>query len=209
MSNSSVAFDGGRALAQLKNQNPLQGKLIGDIIDAMNRVSLNAAVSSQGELPAPPRVDSTSVQGTLSNNILTAPGEILHFVHTHNVPLQRGIQYMTEIDTNPNFPSPHPIDTGASRSGFVHLPANDSSATPVAYYLRVTPQLHGSAPAKPTVFGGVQNPTQILLTGSTNMSLLPSQAAGTAKPGQGGQGLGAVLHRDAVGGPKRNLNSTR
>lgn len=175
------------------------------MIDGLNRLATNIAASPIGELPPPPPVNFTSVKGTLSNNILTAPGEILHFVHTHNGPLNRGVQYMTEIDTDPSFPSPHPIDTGASRSGFVHVPAKDDSGNPVGYYLRVIPQLHGSAPAKPTVFGGLQGPTKILMTGTTRMTLLPSQAAGTAKPGQGGQGLGAVVARGPVGGPKRVL----
>jgi hypothetical protein len=208
MSQSATQFDGGRALALIKNRDPIIGKLMSDIIDALNRTATNAGVSSQGQLPAPPPVDSIAVKGTLSNNILTAPGEILHFVHTHNSPLQRGIHYFTEIDTDPSFSSPHQIHDTTSRSGFVHLPANDDSTAPIAYYLRVTPQLPGSAPQKPTVFGGLQGPTKILMTGSTNMSLLQSQAAGTARPGQGGQGLGAVPRRGAVGGPKRNLGQS-
>ena len=199
-------FDGGRALAKLVKDDPLTGALIGQVIDALNRVADNAAVSSQGQLPAPPPVDSTSVAGGLSNNTLTAPGEILHFVHTHNSPLKRGIQYVTEISANdPSFSSPHPIDTGTSRSGFVHLPAKDNDGNAVNYFIRVTPQLHGSQPATPTVFGGLGNPTKIVMTGSTRMTLLASQAAGTAKPGQGGQGLGKVTNRGPVGGPKRVL----
>lgn len=198
-------FDGGRELALWVKQNAFQGSLIGRMIDALNRLAKNLGASPLGELPPPPRVDSVSVKGTLAGNVLTAPGEILHFVHTHNVPLNRNIQYTTEIDTSPNFTNAHPILVSTSRSGFVHLPTKDDSAAMVSYYLRVTPQYFGSGPAKPTVFGGLQGPTAIQMSGTTQMSLLPSQAAGTASPGQGGQGLGATVYRGPVGGPKRAL----
>lgn len=200
-------LDGGRFLAKLRADDPLTGEMIQQVIDAINRLSINVSASPQGELPPPPPVDSTSVKGSLANNVLTAPGEILHFVHTHNVPLNRGIQYITEISPNdPYFTAPHPLDHGASRSGIIHLPANDDSGHLVSYYLRVVAQYHGSGPSQPTVFGGLKNPTAIQMTGSTNMSLLSSQAAGTARPGQGGQGIGAVRSRGPVGGPKRQLS---
>ena len=178
------------------------------IVDAVNRLADNTGTSPIGELPPPAPVDSISVKGTLVNNVLTTPGEILHFVHTHNAPINRGIRYLTEIDTDPSFPSPHQIKDTTSRSGFSHVPANDDLGHPIPYYLRVTAQYPGSGPTRPTVFGGLEGPTKILMTGATNMSLLPSQAAGTARPGQGGQGLGAVRSRGSVGGPKRNLPSS-
>lgn len=206
MAKGGSQIDGGRELINLRMSNPLWGNLIGRLIDGVNRLAGNLAASPIGELPAPPPVNSTSVAGTLSSNVLTAPGEILHFVHTHNVPLNRGIQYLTEISANdPSFSNPHPIDTGSSRSGFVTLPTNDSSSTLVNYYLRVTAQYHGSAPSKPIVFGGLQGPTAIQMGGTTSMTLLPSQAAGTARPSQGGKGLGPVVYRGPVGGPKRVL----
>jgi hypothetical protein len=205
MSSGGTQFDGGRELAILRQENPLVGSLLQRFIDAVNRGLARANVSVSGELPAPPPVDSIAVKGALSNNLLTAPGEFLHFVHTHNPPLSRGIRYITEIDTSPNFPSPHPVLETTSRSGFVMLPTNDDTNTQMTYFLRVTAQYNGSAPSTPTVFGGLQGPTGIQMSGSTSATLLTSQAAGTAKPGQGGQGLGAVAVRTQVGGPKRNL----
>jgi hypothetical protein len=208
VANSGTKFDGGRLLARVQQRDPELGTLLTNFIDAMNRGVTAANVSTAGELPAPPPVDSISVKGVLSNNVLTAPGELLHFVHTHNSPLNRGIRYITEIDTDPNFPAPHPIYDSTSRSGFTTLPTLlDDNVTPAVYYLRVTPQYHGSAPAKPTVFGGLQGPTQIVMSGKTAATLLPSQAGGTAKPGQGGQGLGKVAIRGSVGGPKRQLTN--
>lgn len=200
-------LDGGRELAKVSQDHPLLGQLLQRLIIAINRTAKNASVSPISELPPPDPVDATSVQGTLSGNVLTAPGEILHFTHTHNSPVQRGIQYITEIDTDPNFPRPHQIDAGGSRSGFVHLPAKTSGGDAQGYYLRVTPQYHGSTPQTPTVFGGNINPTKIVMTGSTQMDLLPSQGAGTAFPQQGGQGLGKVQQRSPLE-PKRKLPNT-
>jgi hypothetical protein len=204
---SGTQFDGGRELAILRQTSPLVGNLLTRLIEGLNRGLRYAGVSAAGELPAPPPVDSIAVKGTLLGNVLTTPGELLHFVHTHNVPLNRGIHYITEIDTSPNFPAPHQILDTTSRSGFVTLPTNtDSEASVVNYYLRVTAQYPGSKPSAPTVFGGLQGPTAINMSGGTSATLLPSQAGGTAKPGQGGQGLGALPARGPVGGPKRNLN---
>jgi len=192
----------------LTQEFPLVGSLAKRIIAGINRLSSNIGVGSMGEYPAPPPVDSTSVKGAYNSttNILTAPGELLHFVHTHNAQINRGIQYVTEIDTNPNFPQPHPIDTGASRSGFVTLPTFlDDGMTKQTYYLRVTAQYHGSAPSKVTVYGGPQSPIGIQMSGTTAATLLTSQQAGTARPGQGGTGIGPVQTRPQVGGPKRIL----
>jgi hypothetical protein len=201
-------LDGGRELEILRQKDPLIGSLISRLITGVNRTAQNSGVGSMGELEAPPPVDSTSVQGTYdaNTNTLTAPGEILHAVHTHNAPLNRGIQYITEIDTDPGFPNPHPIDTGSSRTVVgVSLPTKNGSGQTAGYYLRVTAQMPGSIPSQPTVFGGLKGPTKIVMTGSTDMALLPSQSGGTARPGQGGKGIGPVVARGPVGGPKRKL----
>jgi hypothetical protein len=160
-----------------------------------------------GELDAPPPVDSTSVSGAYdaNTNTTTVNGEVLHFVHTHNAPISRNIKYVTEIDTDPGFPNPHPIKETSSRSGFTFLPTKDASAVAHTYYLRSTVQYPGSLPSKPTVFGGVNNPTKIVMTGSSQVDILTSQSGGTARPGQGGKGLGPVVSRGPVGGPKRKL----
>lgn len=175
-------------------------------MNAVNKLATNTATSAISELPAPPPVDSISVKGSMNGagTVLTAPGEFLHWTHVHNSPINRGINYITEIDTDPSFPNPHPLDHGASRSGFTTLPTNDDNGTQVGYYLRGIVQYPGSAPSKPTVFGGLQGPTKIIFSGSTNASLLASQSGGTAHPGQGGQGLGKVLTRTPLG-PKRNF----
>lgn len=197
-------ISGGRELEILRQEQPLVGALLQRLIDGLNKGLKNVG-GATGELPPPPPVDSVDVKGTLhtDTNVLNVPGEILHFVHTHNAPLSRGIRYLTEVATDPAFNDAHAILDTTSRSGVANLPTNDDNGDPVNYYLRVTPQMPGSGPQKPTVFGGVQGPTAIQFGGGTNMSLLQSQASGTARPGQGGKGLGPVQSRPAVGGPKR------
>jgi hypothetical protein len=201
-----VAFDGGRELIQLRQKDSLTGSLVGRLIDAVNRLATNVAASPIGELPAPVPIDVVTPSGTLSNNILTVNGEVLHFALTHNAPVDRGIRYVTEVDTNPNFTAPHVVLETTSRSGFIHLPASNSTGTLYNFYLRSTAQYQGSKPTRPTVYGGLQGATAIQMTGPSKVDLLPSQAAGTAKPGQGGQGLGAARSRGGVGGPKRLFN---
>jgi len=208
MSGSGTNFNGGRELEKLRQSSPLVGSLISRLIDAVNRGFKNLG-GAAGELPAPPPVDQVNVKGSVNatTNTLTVPSEILHWTHTHNSPLERGIQYVTEIDTDPSFSNPHPLSQHTSRSGFHPMPANDDNGDPVDYYLRVTAQYPNGKPSTPTVFGTAQGPTKINFTGTTNMSLLESQAAGTARPGQGGKGLGPVQSRSAVGGPKRALDT--
>ncbi len=198
---------GGRELELIEQRDPFLGRVLRKIFDGMTKFAQNAGVGSFGELNSPVSINSTTVKGTYvpSTNTLTTPGEILHWTHTHNSHLQRGIQYITEISNDPSFINAHPIDAGASRSGFEHLPALDDNGLPVSYYLRAIAQNHGSAPSEPTVFGGAANPTKIQLTGTTQMSLLPTQGAGTARPGQTGKGLGDVLFRGPTGLPKRQL----
>jgi hypothetical protein len=200
-------LDGGRELEILRQKDGLVGSLISRVITGINLTAKNASVGSMGELEAPAPVDSTSVSGTYDSgtNTLTVPGEILHAVHTHNAPITRGIQYVTEIDTDPGFPNPHPIDHGSSRSVFTTLPTKNGSGATQGYYLRVTAQYPGSVPSEPTVYGGVRGPTKIVMTGTTDMALQSSQSGGTARPGQGGKGIGPVVARGPVGGPKRNL----
>ena len=201
-------LDGGRELEIVRQRDPFLGAFLQRIIDGINRFAKNAGVGTIGPIPAPTPVNTTQVKGTLSNNVLSVPGEILHWTHTHNAPIQRGIQYVTEIATDPGFTDPHPVDTGSSRSGFISLPTNNDGGQPVGYYLRVTAQYPGGVPSKPTIYGGLQGPTKIVMGGTTNMTLLASQSGGTAAPGQGGQGLGRFPARDAVGGPKRELRTT-
>jgi hypothetical protein len=207
---NKAQLSGGRELSYLTQKDALFGSLIQRIITAVNTIGENTAVSPTGKLSAPAPIDSIDVQGTLDKdtNTLTVPSEHLHWTMTHNASVQKGVQYITEIDTDPNFPQPHVIDHGCSRSGFVSLPAMNGDQQNV-YYMRSYPQYHGSDPAPRTTLGGRDGAIKIVLTppaSATGHGLLASKGSGTAsRTGQqGGKGLGTVLKRPAPG-PQRNL----
>jgi hypothetical protein len=200
-------LEGGRELPFLSQQNTYLGSILQRILDAVNLTAKNAGVSSVGKIAPPDPVDSVNIQGTQLGSKLIAPSEILHLTLTHNGPVKKNVQYITEVATDSNFSNPHIIDHGCSRSAFVHLPTYlDDGVTKQIYYVRSYPQYPGSDPARPTVFGGLAQPIQVQMTGSSAGTLLQSTGSGTASPtgNQGGHGLGKILDRPATG-PKRNL----
>lgn len=202
---------GGRELSYIEQKiDPYVGSLFRRIINGINLLADHSASSAVGKLVPPPPLDGINVQGNFNaaTNTMTCTSEHLHWTLTHNQSIKKGIQYLTEIDTTPSFSQPHIVDHGCSRSGFLHLPSMQSDGiTPQVYYMKSYPQYHGSDPQKPTFFGGQDNPTKIVMTGTSACTLLPSQGSGTASNGQqGSKGLGVVLTRPAPG-PKRNLQN--
>jgi hypothetical protein len=176
---------------------PRLGSLIKRIIQSVNTTAKNASVSPTGQLAAPPPPDSVNV---------VAGGGLAHVQITHNASVNKGINYFTEADTNPNFTQPHVIDHGASRSSHPFpLPAFDSSGKAQSWHFRSYAQYPGSLPSKPTTFGGANGATPVSVGGSVNLTMLPSTGSGTASPtgGQGGHGFGVVATRPAPG-PKRS-----
>lgn len=206
MRGENEQLEGGRELNYLTQKDSYAGSLFSRIITAVNTLAKNAGVSSVGKVSPPPPIDRINVQGSLTGNTLTCPSEILHWTLAHNQAVSRGVQYVSEVDTNPNFPAPHVIDHGCSRSAFLHLPTSDNEGNPQTYYLRSYPQYHGSDPARPTVHGNLGGAIGIKMTGTSKTTLLTSAGSGTASPNgqQGGKGLGVVLDRPAPG-PKRSL----
>lgn len=199
---------GGQELTRIQQEDFNYGNLFQRIIDSVNSLATNLGATASGKSTPPTPVDAIQVQGTQDNNsnTLTAPSEILHWVLTHNQPVQKGIRYFTEVDTDPNFNQPHVIDHGTSRSGFLHLPALDNEGNVQTYYMRSYPQHPGSDPAQPKVFGGLAGATKIQMTGTSKTTLLSSTGSGTASATgtQGGKGLGTLITRPAPA-PKRSL----
>ena len=190
-------LSGGAQLIHVNEDDPRLGTLLQRIITAINKAARNAANSAVGEIQSPPPIGQINVKTS---------GEIVHVTHTDLAPIQRGINYFTEVDTDPNFPSPQVFHHGTSRQAIFTLPTMNDTGDTMNYYIRGYSQYHGSQPSTPVVYGG-NAPSAVTLSGSTQLTLLPSTGSGTASGtgGQGGWGLGKVLVRPPVG-PKRNLN---
>ena len=207
MQGRTSQLDGGQELTIVQRQDFNNGNLLSRIIDAVNSLALNLGASAVGKLQPPPPIQSIQIQGIQSGNVITCPSEILNLTLNHTQELRKGVQYIHEISTEPNFLAPHIFDAGCSRSLFVHLPTyQNDGVTKQTYYHRAYPQYHGSDPQKPTVFGGLAGATKIQMTGSSATTLLSSPGSGTASANgtQGGKGLGTVLTRSAPT-TKRNI----
>jgi len=200
---------GGRELNYLAQKDSYLGSFLSRVVVAVNQLATNAGVAAVGKTSPPPKIDSIQVQGSLNGGTIVCPSEILHHVLVHNQAVNKGVTYFSEVDTSPNFPNPHVISHGTSRSSFLSLPTYatataQANAQPTNYYLRSYAQNPGSDPSEPTVLGNIGGETAIQMTplaGTTGSvtQLLPSTGSGTASPqgGQGGAGLGKVLTRPA------------
>lgn len=201
-------FDGGQDLTWTQQTFPYLGTLLRRMITSLNSVAENSAVAAVGKKAPPHPIDSVNISGayTASTNSLAVNGEILHLTLTHNQAVDKGIKYFTEVDTSPNFPQPHVFEHGSSRSLFVNLPTKDVNNNTQTYYARSYAQYPGSDPTKPTVYGGLSGATAITMSGSSQVSLLPSTGSGTASTSgqQGGSGLGKTTTRSSPA-PKRNV----
>lgn len=204
-------LQGGRELSYLTQKDALLGAMLQKIITAVNTVADHTGTAAVGKTPPPDPIDTHNVAGDydVDSNTLTVKGDTLHYTMVHNSPLKKGIQYFSEISTDPNFANAHPIAHGASRSAFLSLPKKDANGEDAVYYLRSFAQNPGGDAQKPTVFGGLNGPTKIKFSNADpKTAILQSQASGTARVGQGAKGLGTVLDRPAPG-PKRNLKPTK
>jgi hypothetical protein len=189
--NQGGILDGGRLLSKVMQRDPEQGQLHQNIIDAINRLAQNSAVSAIGEIQPPKAPDSVSVK---------VAGEFMHVSINHGGQLQKNVRYFTEVSTTPTFSAPIVIDHGSSRTSHPFpLPAKDDAGAAQSYYVRSYAQYPGSQPSEPTVVGGTGAPTAHTMTGSTQMTLLPSTGSGTAANNgqQAGAGLGKTLTRQS------------
>src|ERR1700677_457593 len=167
MANTNQILSGGRELSYVAQKDSYAGTLFQRIISAVNDGFSSLGGTAVGKLSPPPPIDNINVQGAFGvGNIFTCPSEILHHTLTHNQALQKGVRYFSEIDTSPEFLSPHVIDHGTSRSSFLTLPTNDSSSVKQTYYLRSYAQYPGSDPCPPTVFGNIGGAIGIQMTGT-------------------------------------------
>lgn len=208
--------DGGRELAEIEQSSPSLGRLIRKVIQGVNTLATNTAASATGETAPPKPPDSVNVSVPApytdpTSGAVLGGGEAAHISIAHSGSLQRGINYFSEIDTNPSFSSPMVVHHGASRTSQpIFLPTNSGittvnhpdgskTITPniATYYVRSYAQYASSQPSKPTVYGGASSPKGIQMSGGTVMALAQSTGSGTAASTgqQGGSGFGKVQQR--------------
>jgi hypothetical protein len=176
---------GNDLLSQIENENPKLGQYLRQYVNpAISRTAQNAAVSPVGSVAAP--------QPPAKVNVATF-GEMVHVSVEDNQPLNRGINYFTEIGVNdPNF-TQRPIiyHHGTSRTpppfSLPSLISGGGSPVSHKYYIRSYSQYPGGPPSAKTMFNGGE---AITLSGTTVGTPLPSTGSGTAsgngtQPGQG------------------------
>ena len=183
----SGQLDGGGNQAEVSSKDPRHAQVHQDIIDAVNRLATAIGASPTGEIPAPKAPDAVDVK---------VSGELVHVSISHSGPIQRGINYFTEVSANdPAFGAPIVIHHGTSRTPppFTLPTYLDGGATKVKYSIRSFAQHPGGAPSGKTLAAA-----PVEMGGTTQMTLLPSRGSGTA-PNNGqsaGQGFGFNQRRD-------------
>ena len=170
-----MAIGGNDLLAQVEKDNPKLGIYLRNyLLPAIQITAQNAAVDPKSNIapPAPPQ--SISV---------TTSGELAQVVVNHTAPIQKGIQYITHIATNPQMTNAIIVDHGASRTPpHINLPTKNLAGDTHSYYFATVAQYPGSMPSKPTYFGG-DTPVAVTMGGSTQMDIQAGTGSGTATNG--------------------------
>lgn len=191
-----MAIAGNDLLSQIENDNPKLGQYLRNYVaPAIQNTASNAAVAPHGNIQAPSAPESINV---------TTAGELMQVVVNHTAPIQKGVQYITHIATNPQFTNAIIVDHGSSRTPpHINLPTLNvppvtippTPPTAHNYYVATVAQYPGSPPSKPTYFGG-SSPSPVQMSGTTQMNIQAGTGSGTAK--NGGQvlvGLGKAQVR--------------
>lgn len=180
-------------LKLIKNRDPHLGNLLEGWFDAVNTTLNHAGFDTNGKVQPPPPIAGINV---------AAGTDHVHVTLNDSQPMNKNIQYLVEYSVNdPSFAQPHVEHLGAARGRVLALPAKDGLGATQNYYFRAYSQYLGSDPqAKHIYYGSLGNPTAVTLTGSSQLTLLPSQGSGTGRADgtQGGAGLGFVLNRPPV-----------
>jgi hypothetical protein len=197
-----MSIGGNNLLSLIEKENPRLGQYLRRyVVPAIKKTAQNAGVSATGKIAPPAPPESVNV---------TTQGEFMQITVNHAAPIQKGIQYISHISTNPEFSQPLILDHGSSRSPLpFQLPTKDGSGAAINYYVRTLAQYPGSDPSPPTYHGG-DAPAAITLGGVTQMDLAAGTGSGTGSSNgqQSHVGLGTVIFR-AAPAPKRNVSPGR
>jgi hypothetical protein len=170
-----VSIGGNDLLREVEGMWPRLGVYLRSYIKpAIETTAQNAAVDTESNIAAPASPESINV---------TTSGELMQVVVNHTAPIQKGVQYITHVATNPQFLNPIIHDHGSSRCPPpFQLPTKDSGGNTHNYYIGTVVQYPGSPPSKPTYFGGV-TPVAVTMSGTTQMDIQPGTGSGTASNG--------------------------
>lgn len=195
-----MSIGGKDLLAQIESDYPKMGIFLRRyLIPAVETTATHAGVSPTGKIAAPPPPESINV---------TTSGEYMQVTVNHAAPIQKGVQYITHVSTDPQFSTPMIHDHGSSRSPMPFpLPTKDANGNTQKYYVRTIAQYPGSDASTPTYHGG-DAPVAVTMGGTTQMTLMPGTGSGTGASNgqQSAVGLGRQIFRPAPG-PKRNVGA--
>ena len=190
-------IDSNQFIKEIKNRDPKLGLLLETWFDSWN-TSLNHLGMSATGLHQPP--------DPVAKLNIAAGSDHVHVTLTDGSEIKKNVNYFVEYSVNdPTFSQPHVEHLGASRGRVIALPAKDGLGAVQNYYFRAYSQYMGSDPqSKHAYWGTIGAPTAVTLTGSSQLTLLPSMGSGTGRADgtQGGSGIGAVLTRPSIQ-PKR------
>lgn len=194
-----MALDSSQFLKKLKNDNPFLGNYLETMFDAVNVALNHMGIDIKGKQQPPAPIASLNV---------ASGSDHVHVTINDPSTLNKNVQYMVEYSVgDPSFAQPHVEDLGASRGRVIALPAKTALGATQTYYFRAYSQYAGSDPqTKKAYFGSLGAPTAVTLTGSSTLTLLPSQGSGTGRADgtQGGSGIGFVVQRQAPTASKRS-----
>src|SRR6516225_12210829 len=160
------------------------------MFDSVNVALNHAGIDIKGRVQPPAQIAGLNV---------AAGSDHVHVTINDPAQINKNVQYFVEYSVNdPTFSQPHVEHLGASRGRVIALPAKDGLGAVQNYYFRAYSQYMGSDPqSKHAYWGSIGAPTAVTLTGSSQLTLLPSMGSGTGRADgtQGGSGIGAVLTR--------------
>lgn len=156
-------------------------ELISDVKSSSETMEQQTNSNMNGTPAAPPAIQNFVVQPHENG---------VEYAITHNGDIYRGCHYLIDWSESPHFQNARTVDVGEGRNGF--FPCG-----PKTLYYQIRAKYPWSDSTSP-VFHGVSTP-QAVTGGTASTSLLPSQGAGTALPGQPPQSQPA--YRSASGAP--------
>lgn len=162
-----------RTLNDIRSKDAKLAEGFDDLIRAHGTIAEQLSSDPNGSDVVPSKIGQLLIQSS---------GPLIDVSIVHNGPLSRAIHYYLEYDTDPNFSNPRVRDMGQSRNAELFLPNG-------IYFFQVRPQYPaGGPPADPVRFPG-----RVVVTGSQDLKLFPSQGAGT-----GGGGAGKTVRRGLI-----------